>query len=66
MVARLKLKGIDGRAPPGVNASFTTFKAVVNSAPKSIRSKLKHHGAWIKTLLVCFNMHATLTIAGNP
>ena len=40
MVARLKLKGIDGRAPPGVNASFTTFKAVVNSAPKSIRSKL--------------------------
>ena len=27
MVARLKLKGIDGRAPPGVNA--------VNSAPES-------------------------------
>jgi len=29
MVARLKLKGIDGRAPPGV-------KTAVNSAPESI------------------------------
>ena len=29
MVARLKLKGIDGRAPPGVKI------AAVNSAPKS-------------------------------
>ena len=30
MVARLKLKGIDGRAPPGVNVNNI---AVVNSAP---------------------------------
>jgi hypothetical protein len=29
MVARLKLKGIDGRAPPGVNLT------AVNSAPNS-------------------------------
>ena len=27
MVARLKLKGIDGRAPPGVNNSCSTFSA---------------------------------------
>jgi hypothetical protein len=32
MVARLKLKGIDGRAPPGVNASQL---AAVYSAPNS-------------------------------
>ena len=31
MVARLKLKGIDGRAPPGVNF----VNAAVNSAPNS-------------------------------
>ncbi len=32
MVAKLKLKGIDGRAPPGVNINCL---AAVNSAPKS-------------------------------
>jgi len=39
MVARLKLKGIDGRAPPGVNRSgFMTIKcqaALHCSAPAS-------------------------------
>ena len=35
MVARLKLKGIDGRAPPGVNMKIVLEKAAVNSAPKS-------------------------------
>jgi hypothetical protein len=34
MVARLKLKEIDGRAPPGVNSHVST-EAVVNSAPNS-------------------------------
>ena len=34
MVARLKLKEIDGRAPPGVNR-LRFLEAAVNSAPKS-------------------------------
>jgi hypothetical protein len=32
MVARLKLKGIDGRAPPGVNTRLSSRSV---SAPKS-------------------------------
>ena len=42
MVARLKLKGIDGRAPPGVNQN-----TAVNSAPESVVPTVKvlHSGA---------------------
>jgi hypothetical protein len=38
MVARLKLKGIDGRAPPGVN--IVSLRSRSNSAPKSSSKEL--------------------------
>ena len=39
MVARLKLKGIDGRAPPGVNKALPHC-----TAPKSDRSEERRVG----------------------
>lgn len=44
MVARLKLKEIDGRAPPGVNLLHRFTLAVVNSAPAARK------GPWLPSL----------------
>ena len=45
MVARLKLKEIDGRAPPGVNRSFTALR--LRAARKGLR------GVSLKASLKC-------------
>jgi hypothetical protein len=34
MVARLKLKGIDGRAPPGVNVNSSAAVALLRTAAR--------------------------------
>jgi hypothetical protein len=46
MVARLKLKGIDGRAPPGVN------KNEKGSAPKSVIYSTSHFAFILFLLLI--------------
>ena len=45
MVARLKLKEIDGRAPPGVNQTGL-INVAVNSAPKSSPMKRVNGVPW--------------------
>ena len=63
MVARLKLKGIDGRAPPGVDIVSSGF------APKSSHPEL---GAGVKWLLVWVydkgRVHSgdIIELRGNP
>ena len=48
MVARLKLKEIDGRAPPGVDTSLLQCKALLLKVDPS-----PLFGAGVKRLLVC-------------
>ena len=58
MVARLKLKGIDGRAPPGVNILLAAGNLLQKAARKGeVVSKLMlvqvHHGMAWATLSNC-------------
>ena len=70
MVARLKLKGIDGRAPPGVN-NHNCFAAVTLhlKAARRVRwSVLKDSSTeeYLQILLVCRKAGKTLKLRGTP
>jgi hypothetical protein len=42
MVARLKLKGIDGRAPPGVNIAARRSVSALKREPERVGTSLVH------------------------
>jgi hypothetical protein len=48
MVARLKLKGIDGRAPPGVNIAARRSVSALNREPERVGTSLVHLGDILK------------------
>jgi hypothetical protein len=77
MVARLKLKGIDGRAPPGVNRLQLAAVALLRTAARKgeVVSKALRGREWRSTsflllkieVLVCILLFAgdTLKLTGN-
>ncbi len=64
MVARLKLKEIDGRAPPGVSTSWPQDSAPKSGSARRVVPVIISQGCLFP--LVAFDSGDTLKLSGNP